>query len=391
MNKLKLLLNKKELLVAGLISGTSTDGIDACLVKIKGLKNDLGVKFLGFRTYKYPPPLRSKIFEFYKNKSQNLDDLVRLNMLLGKRFARAVVDLYRELRVDKSRIDLIGSHGQTIRHLPRMRDFCGEKIKGTLQVGDPSVIAAETGITTVGDFRIADMAVGGEGAPLCPLIHFYLFKDRYSSRAVLNIGGIANITILPRRCKIEDVFAFDSGPGNVLIDSLTNKLYNKKYDKDGNIALSGKINRALLEKLCRNNYFKKRPPKSTGREDFEKDLKYILSLRRIPKEDIIATVSELVCWSIFHSYKKWIKPKGKIDELIVCGGGAYNRYIIKRLSLLFHPVKVVSSEKVGFHPDQIEAIFFAILAYLTIKGEPGNLKKVTGAKRELKLGKICLP
>jgi len=391
MNKLSSLSKKKELLVAGLISGTSADGIDACLVKIKEVKGDLKIKPSGFKTYKYPPLLRAKIFELYQNKNHNLDDLIRLNMLLGKEFAKAVIDLCKKLKIKIKKVDLIGTHGQTIRHLPQITKFCGEKTKGTLQIGEPSVIAVRTGIITVGDFRTKDLAVGGEGAPLSPLAHFHLFKNKDLSRAVLNIGGIANITLLPKRCKIEDVFAFDSGPGNVLIDGLVNRLYKKKYDRNGKIALKGKVNQALLNKLKTNSYFKRRPPKSTGRQDFEKGLRHILNFKRIPKEDIIATVSELTCWSIFHSYKRWVEPKTRIDQLIICGGGAYNRYITKRLSLLFHPVKLVSSDKIGFIPDQIEAICFAILAYLTIKDKPGNLKKVTGAEKELRLGKICLP
>ncbi|MCJ7508164.1 MAG: anhydro-N-acetylmuramic acid kinase, partial [candidate division Zixibacteria bacterium] len=244
---------------------------------------------------------------------------------------------------------------------------------------------------TVGDFRPADMAVGGEGAPLCPLAHFHLFKHRDFARAVLNIGGIANITIIPKKSKMKDVFAFDTGPGNVLIDTLVNKLYNKEYDKNGEIALRGKVNPDLLRKLKKNSYFKKKPPKSTRKKDFEENLRYILGAKRILKQDVIATVTELTCWSIFDAYKKWIGPKTKIDQLVVCGGGSHNRYIMKRLSMLFHPINVLSSEKLGYNPDQIEAVCFAILAYLTVRNKTGNLKRVTGAKKEIRLGKICLP
>jgi anhydro-N-acetylmuramic acid kinase len=270
-------------------------------------------------------------------------------------------------------------------------DFCGEKTRGTLQIGEPAVIAALTGSVTVGDFRQADMAVGGEGAPLCPLPHYHLFKCRDFTRAVLNIGGIANITLIPKKGKMKDIFAFDTGPGNALIDTLVNKLYSKEYDKNGEIALKGKVNPDLLRKLKKNSYFEKKPPKSTGRKDFEENLRYILGTKRIPKQDIIATVTELTCWSIFNAYKKWIKPKTEIDQLVVCGGGSHNRYITKRLSMLFHPIRVLSSEKLGYNPDQIEAICFAISAYLTMKNKKGNLRKVTGAKKEVRLGKICLP
>jgi anhydro-N-acetylmuramic acid kinase len=389
-NKLKSLISKKELLIAGLMSGTSADGIDVCIVKIKEKKNDLDIKLLGFKTYEYPSLIREKIFELSKNAELGLDNLVRLNMLLGEEFSEAVIGLCGKLKINIQKIDLIGSHGQTIRHLPQITNFCGKEIKGTLQIAEPSVIANKTGITTVGDFRLADMAVGGEGAPLCPLAHYCLFKDKNFSRGILNIGGMVNLTVLPRKCKTEDVFAFDTGPGNMPIDALMTKLYNRKYDKNGKIAFRGKVNQALLKKLKGNNFFKKKPPKSTGREDFEKDLKHILSAKKIPREDIIATVSELTCWAIFDSFKKWVKPKCKIDQLVVCGGGARNRYINKRLSELFYPVKVISSDKLGMDADQVEAICFAILAYLTIKGKAGNLTKATGAIKEVILGKICL-
>ena len=389
MNNLKSLTAKTELLVVGLISGTSADGIDVCIAKIRGKMGDLDIRLLGFETYKYRSSLREKIFELSTSAEHNLDDLVRLNVLLGESFAEAVTRLCKKTKVSLRKIDLIGSHGQTIRHLPNIVDFCGKKVRGTLQIAEPSVIANKTDIMTVADFRSADMAVGGEGAPLCPLGHYHLFRDEIFSRGILNIGGMANLTVLPRRCKTDDVFAFDTGPGNALIDNLMAKLYGKKYDDNGRIALQGKINQALLERLKKNSFFKRRPPKSTGREDFQKDLGYILSLKDTTKEDIIATVSELTCWTIFDSFGKWVKPKCEIDQLVVCGGGAHNRYINERLSKLFYPVKVISSRKLGIGADQVEAVCFAILAYLTIKGKAGNLAKATGARKEVILGKIC--
>ncbi len=391
MNKLDSLLKKKKLLVAGLLSGTSADGIDACLVKIEEAKAGLKIKPLGFKTYEYPHSIRRRIFGLYRNETGSLDDLVRLNVVLGQRFAQAFINLCRECRVSPKRVDLIGSHGQTIRHLPKSFWFCGEKTRGTLQIGEPAVIAAKSGVVTIGDFRPADMAVGGEGAPLCPLAHFHLFRSVKLCQCVVNIGGIANITVLPRKSETEKILAFDTAPGNTLIDSLMSRLYNRRYDRDGEIAFRGRVKLALLEKLKMDSYFRQRPPKSAERGQFQKMMKAILGFGRISKEDTLATASELTCWSIFHSFQRWIKPRFEIDRLVICGGGAHNRYMTNRLSALFNPIKVVSSWEVGFNPDQIEAICFAILAYLTLKGKAGNILEVTGASKKVRLGKICLP
>jgi anhydro-N-acetylmuramic acid kinase len=247
----------------------------------------------------------------------------------------------------------------------------------------------------VGDFRTGDIAMGGQGAPLTPYIHFLLFRDKKNSRLVVNIGGIANLTVLPKNGEVEDISAFDSGPGNMIVDNLTRKIYKKNFDRDGKIASSGKVNFDLLNKLKKEEYFYKRPPKSCGRENFgEEFVRKILiwgrNLRLVP-EDIITTASEFSVWSILDAYGKFVKPKIKVNQVLLSGGGVHNKYFLKRLKFLFHPIKVIIVQKIGVDPDFLEAISFAILANQTIEGKPVSFRKTTGAKRPGVLGKICLP
>jgi anhydro-N-acetylmuramic acid kinase len=299
-------------------------------------------------------------------------------------------------------IDLIGSHGQTVRHLsalgrhlPDWEKKFGGKIRATLQIGEPAVIASKTGVVTVGDFRTGDIALGGEGAPLTPYVHFLLFGDKRISRMVINIGGIANVTVLPKLAKVDDIFAFDSGPGNMIVDNLTKKLFNRNFDKGGRIASSSKVNFELLNRLEKDKYFSKKPPKSCGRENFGEEfvsniLNWAKKLRLKP-EDIINTASELSVWSIWYAYEKFVKPKIKLNQVLLSGGGVHNKYFLKRLKLLFYPIKVMSTQELGQDPDFLEAISFAILANQTIEGKPVSFKMTTGAKKPGVLGKICLP
>jgi anhydro-N-acetylmuramic acid kinase len=395
MSKLYNLINKKSRLVVGLMSGTSADGIDACLVRIENTKRNLKAKPLGCKTYKFPQELQQKIIQISDPTYQNLDEVLRLNMVLGEYFAKAVFSVAQAFGYEINEIDLIGSHGQTVRHLPDWEKKIGRRVRATFQIGEPSVIASKTGVITVGDFRTGDMAGGGQGAPLTPYVHYLLFGDKRISRMVINIGGIANVTVLPEQGKADDIFAFDSGPGNMIVDNLTKKLFNRNFDKHGKSASSGKVNFELLSRLKKNKYFSKKPPKSCGRENFgeefaSKILKRAKRLRMKP-EDIIATASELSVWSIFDAYEKFAKPKIKLNQILLCGGGVRNKYFLKRLNFLFHPIKVISVQELGVDPDFLEAISFAILANQTIEGKAVSFKKTTGAKKSGVLGKICLP
>jgi len=394
MNKLILLIKKKRLKIIGLLSGTSADGVDACLAEIMEIKGRMRIRQLAFKTYPFSEDVGNLIFKLSDPTYQNLDELLRLDVVLGKFFARKAVKLIKDFGYEKKEIDLIGSHGQTIRHLPRPFLCLGQKVKATCQIGDPSVIAGTTGITTVGDFRRADMASGGEGAPLSPLAHFMLFNSPGTPQVVLNLGGIANLTILPGTEIIDDVWGFDTGPANMIVDSLTKKYFGKKFDRDGRIAFSGKVNLRLLTFLKKDGYFKRKPPKSTGRERFGKGfLKKIAEykkMHRLKSEDLVTTVSELSVQTIGESFFGLVKTKKQIQRLILAGGGVHNQYFTLRLKELFSPIEVVTSESFGYNPDSIEALTFALFAYLTIKGRTGNIKKVTGAKKEAVLGKICL-
>jgi len=385
------------------MSGTSADGIDACLVKIDNTNpkdpasqgKNLKVKPIGCKTYKFPHKVQQKILQISDPSCQNLDEVLRLNMALGEYFAQAVFSVVKAFGYDMNEIDLIGSHGQTVRHLPEWEKKIGKKVKATLQIGEPSVIASKTGVITVGDFRTGDIALGGEGAPLTPYVHFLLFGDKRISRMVVNIGGIANVTVLPKAGKQNDIFAFDSGPGNMIVDNLTRKIYKKNFDPDGKIASSGKVNFDLLNKLKEDEYFYKKPPKSCGRENFGEEFvsKILNSAKklRMKPEDIITTASELSVWSILDAYEKFVKPKIKLNQVLLSGGGVHNKYFLKRLKFLFHPIKVMSTQELGQDPDFLEAISFAILANQTIEGEPVSFKMTTGANKPGILGKICLP
>lgn len=391
MKKLQRLLKKKKRRVVGLISGTSADGIDTCLVEIDHSEPKLKIKELGFKTYPFPEILRKRILQVSDPAFQNLDEVLRLNMAMGEYFAKAALSLIKELGYKANQVDLIGSHGQTIRHLPRQVLRFKQKLKATFQIGEPAVIAQRTGVVTVGDFRTSDMASGGQGAPLAPLGHLLLFSKKNSSQVILNLGGIANFTILPRDCKLKDVWGFDTGPCNVILDTLTRTLFRKRFDRDGKIASSGKVDQDLLRKLKMHKYFRLFPPKSTGREDFDEIfIKRIIQSKLAP-EDLVATASELIVWSIWNAYRRYVEPHYKIEELIISGGGVHNKYLLQRLSELFYPVEPITSAKVGYNPDAVEAIIFALLANQTINEAPGGLKKVTGASKDAILGKICLP
>ncbi|MGB9663300.1 MAG: anhydro-N-acetylmuramic acid kinase [Ignavibacteria bacterium] len=394
MNRLINLQNKKKKLVIGLMSGTSVDGIDTALVEIEG--NGINTKFkqLFFKTYPYPKGLKELILKNSLKETSNVEEICRLNFLIGKLFAKAAIKLCKDYGIAINKIDLIGSHGQTIHHLPETKKMFGEKIKSTLQIGDPSVIAKLTGVVTVGDFRVGDMALNGEGAPLVPYFDFLAFRSSKVNRALLNIGGISNITLLKKNASIDDVIAFDTGPGNILIDLLMKKFYNKKFDKDGKIALSGNLNKNLFQKIIeKDSFIHKRPPKSTGRERYNSEfLKQILrEFKDLCYEDIITTFSEYTAYVTYYNYQKFLKKFCEISELLVSGGGSNNLYIMKALQKYFgNKVKVKKIETDRFSVDSKEAVCFAMFANETISENPINIPSVTGASTKTILGKICL-
>jgi len=394
MHPLIKLYNKKEKLVIGLMSGTSMDGIDAALVRIRDSGENTKVQLIKFITFPYPNALRKTLLIISQPKSSSVEEICRLNVVVGEYFLDAIKKICDEAKINLRDIDLIGSHGQTIHHLPNEENCFGKLIRSTLQIGDPSLIASRTGVITVGNFRNADMAHGGQGAPLIPYFDYLLFRSSKYNRVLLNIGGIANVTILPRSCKKEDVVAFDTGPGNMIINRLMEKLYDQSYDANGEIALKGSFSITLLRQLLEYPYFYQAPPKSTGRKDFgdqfvQKILKKGVDLK-LSEEDIIATATELTAYTIAEGIRFSNLSREEVDQLIVSGGGAHNRAIMRALKRLFSKSSVMTIDQFDMPGDAKEAICFAVLANETICGNKANIPKVTGAKKPAILGTIAL-
>ncbi len=390
--KLQNLLKKKTKLIIGLLSGTSVDGIDAVLMKVTGSGTNTKIKIIDFITHPIPSKIKSAILTNSDKSTARIEEISQLNVIIGALFSDAVLRLLKKNRLKASQVDLIGSHGQTIHHLPEMKDYWGYKVKSTYQIGDPSIIANLTGITTVGDFRIADCAVGGAGAPLVPYLDYILFYHKTKHRALLNIGGISNITVLRKNASKEDVCAFDTGPGNMLIDGMMYHLYGKPYDKNGSIAKNGAVNPELFNYLIEDGVYKLQPPKSTGREHYGKEMqKKLLKLTKgMNKGDIIRTVTEFTAYTIWYNYKNFIEPDVKINELIVSGGGTQNPVLMKSLKNYFKGISVRKMNDFGITASNKEAVLFAVLANECISGNAANMRAVTGSTRDVILGKICL-
>lgn len=388
------LINQQEKLVVGLISGTSMDGIDAALVKINGNGSSTQIRLLGFQTYPYPDQLKANLLQIAQPGNGTVDEICQMNFVLGEYFADAVSRICSLAKTDIRQVDLIGSHGQTIHHLPDEQMIFDKNIRATLQIGEPSVIANRTGIITVANFRSADLALQGQGAPLIPYFDYLMFHSNTINRIILNIGGISNITILMKNASIHDVSAYDTGPGNMVIDALMRRLFDKEYDENGLTARSGNVSEDLLSDLFEHPFFRKPIPKSTGREEFgESFVDYIIKSgerSKLSPEDIIATATELTTRSIFDSLKFSKLKNDEVDELPISGGGCHNKTITDSLKKYFPKSKVLCTDHYNIPVDAKEAICFAVLANETISGNPGNLPSVTGAKRQAILGTISL-
>ena len=382
------LAKKQTLRVAGLMSGTSADGVDVAFVDV-GRRS---VKLLAHDTYAYPPSLRRGVLKLCQPDTARVDDICPLNFALGEVFAEAVIRLSRAAGIEPATIDLIGSHGQTIHHLPRGRRFGRRKVASTLQIGEPSVIAERTGITTVADFRPRDMAAGGQGAPLVPYVDYFLFAHRRRARAVQNVGGIANVTYLPAGCGPGQIVAFDTGPGNMVIDHLVGRITagRRRYDAGGRLAARGCVCEPLLKELMRHPFFRRRPPKTTGREEFgaafAEDLWRRGQAMGLADADLMATATTLTSRSIAKAYQRFLPVAP--DEVILCGGGAHNQTLVAMLRKKLHPAKVLTTDDFGISADAKEAVSFAVLAAATIRGLPANVPLATGARRPVVLGKI---
>jgi anhydro-N-acetylmuramic acid kinase len=364
--------------VAGIMSGTSLDGIDTAVVEIRGNK----VTTLGHATVAYPEALRQRILAV-SNAQCTTGDISRLNFELGTQYARAVMNTCRRNRIELTSLELVGCHGQTIYHQGK------GLVPNTMQIGEASVIAEMLGLPVVSDFRTRDMAAGGQGAPLVPFVDLLLLASKKIHRVALNIGGIANITILPAGAQADDVKAFDTGPGNMVMDQLVERMSGGKerFDKNGAVGARGRVNRALLDELLKDDYFPAPPPKSAGREQYGSAFVDRLVGTGLPFPDLLATATVFTAATIASAIQ-WFGTRA--TEVIASGGGTHNRLLMSQLSAFLPECRVTTTAEFGIDPDAKEAIAFAVLAHRTWKRQSGNLPSATGARRPVILGKITL-
>ena len=391
MDALRRLLDAPERIVAGLMSGTSLDGIDVAIARVAGSGRSLRLEPLASYHAPYAPELRAVLLRNVEASTSNVRDLAQLNALLGRLFADAVRDAMEEAGLDA--LDLVGSHGHTMHHVPDPERFGGcDGVASTLQLGAPSVMAALLGVPVVGDFRSADVALGGQGAPLVPYFDHALFADAREHRVLLNLGGIANVTVLPAGGTPDDVLAFDTGPANMVLDALALRLFGEPFDRDGHHAAAGTPDDALLRDLLADDYFERPPPKSTGRELFGSAYVERLAARfPAAPDDALATACALTARSVADAVERFVAPHHAPDVVIASGGGVHNRHLMARLADALAPVPLRTTADYGVDPDAKEALCFAVLAHEFVNGVPTSLPSVTGAARAARLGVLALP
>ncbi|TPV47219.1 anhydro-N-acetylmuramic acid kinase AnmK [Bacillus dicomae] len=373
--------------IAGIMSGTSLDGIDVALVRIEGSGVDSKVKLIHFTTVPFRNDIKSEIQQALSIENSNVQLICSLNFKLGLCFANAVKEVCKEANFSLEQLDLIGSHGQTIYHQPKQD---GNMILSTLQIGEPAVIAYETNTTVISNFRTMDMAAGGQGAPLVPYSEIILYRHSTKNRLLQNIGGIGNVTVIPSQKSNQNVIAFDTGPGNMIIDEVCQRLFQLPYDQNGEIAEQGEVVDEILTYCMNHPFLKMNPPKSTGREQFGEEFVSQLLKRyeKHSKENIVTTVTMFTASSIVHHYKEFILPYYEIDEIILGGGGSYNDTLVEmiRYGLKDEKCTIFIQEDIGYSSEAKEAIAFAILANETYHHNPSNVPSATGAKKSVVLG-----
>jgi anhydro-N-acetylmuramic acid kinase len=389
----------KALLVAGVMSGTSADGIDVALCRISpALRADTAprLKLLGHRSFAYEKKVRETILGIAAGNKTTAAEISQLSWRLGELYAESIATTSRELDLKPQ---LAAMHGQTVYHQAVPAKFLGAGVRCTSQIGEPALIAERLRIPVISDFRPADLAAGGQGAPLVPMLDFCLFRHATKNRLLLNLGGIANVTALPAACKSSGVLAFDTGPANILIDLLMQQLYDRRFDKNGAVAARGRVLAPVLERLLATPYFSAPTPKSCGREEFGGAFAHqLLALcKRASKQDVIATATALTAASILDAYRRFCwphlgqhAPLARATELIAAGGGAKNPTLMRMLTEGFAQlgVKVSTTASAGLPVDAKEAAAFALLGWLTWHGLPGNIPSATGASRPVILGKV---
>jgi anhydro-N-acetylmuramic acid kinase len=386
------------MIVAGVMSGTSADGINVALVRIEGPSSrprrtyghDISVKLLGHAEYPYPPNVRHFILAAMNSAGARVADLARLNFLLPELYAEAV--RATEKRFGR-KAKLVGCHGQTLYHQGEAAAFLGRKLAVTWQSGDGSVLATRLHVPVVSDFRPADMAAGGKGAPLVPLFDFFLYRDSRRGRIAQNLGGIANLTAIPAHAAPAEILAFDTGPGNMVIDAVTERLFDRPYDRDGQIAAEGQVLDPIVTQVLREPFFRRKPPKTAGREEFGRGFvqAFLGRCRRARARDIVATATALTAQSIGDALRRFVLGRrGQYREYIVSGGGVRNSTLMAMLANELVPLglAISSSEEFGIPSEAKEAAAFALLAYQTWNRRPSNLPSATGARRPALLGKV---
>ncbi|MFC6333988.1 anhydro-N-acetylmuramic acid kinase [Paenibacillus septentrionalis] len=383
----------------GLMSGTSVDGIDAAVIEIDAAsEQEVSVRLLAFENTPFPDQTRNQIFELFDPAKATIDKVGMMNMWLGELYANATYSVIAKCGLKPEQISVVGSHGQTIYHAPWDQAIDGHTVRYTVQIGDGAVIANRTGIPCVSDFRTADMAVGGQGAPLVPFTEYLLYRSDKQTRLLQNIGGIGNVTVLPAGASAEEVYAFDTGPGNMIIDALIAQLYAPlAMDIGGQIAAKGQVIEELLSWMQQDEYYAMPLPKSTGRERFgtqyTEQIIAMMQNKQWRAEDVIATATYVTAWSIYDSYKRFIAQRNPAQQLLVGGGGSYNATLIGYLKQLFSPlgVDVLTQEDIGGNSDAKEAVAFGLLGYYTLQQRPNNIPNVTGASRPVIMGKLSWP
>lgn len=389
--------------VIGLMSGTSVDAIDAVLAEIEGHAASARARVLAFRSYPFPTSVRERIFTLFRPETAKIDQICALDFLIGELFAEAVNALLKELGLVPGEIDLLGSAGQTIWHAPRpVQEDLGVdwidhpiRTRSTLAIGQSAVLAERTGILTIGDLRVRDVAAGGHGAPLIAYADWVLCRHPSLGRCVQNIGGIGNVTYLPPDARLEDVLAFDTGPGNMIIDAVAEIATEgrQKYDKDGLLAASGQVRQSLLQEWLSNPYFDLAPPKTTGRErfgvQFTRRAAAAAQEQNVPPNDLVATATALTAHSIARAYRDWIAPRGPVDEVILGGGGSRNPFLVGLLRELLPRCKLLRHEEIGIDSTAKEALAIALIANDALLGLDTNVPGATGGRPTV-LGKINL-
>lgn len=388
---------KPYVYAVGLMSGTSLDGVDAAVVRIEGCGLESQLQLVHYYSRPYDDALKGRLKELCAPETSNVAKLAGMNVYIAERFAEAAIEAVQEAGLQMRDISFISSHGQTVWHMPEASPTDPYMARSTLQIGDLSVIAKRTGCLAVGDFRPADMAVGGQGAPLVPYGDLILFRHPYKGRLLQNIGGIGNCTALPAGANADDLFAFDTGPGNMIIDQVVTTLTDGRfsYDADGEWAAQGHPDEEMLADMLAHPYFSQQPPKSTGRELFgaayTAAFLEIAKSRKLEAADIVATATALTARSIAGALFQFVIPRCRIEEVIVSGGGAHNRTLLRQLAELLPEQRVLTSSELGLADDAKEAVIFALLGNDFLRGISNNIPSATGASRPTVMGKLALP